>query len=208
MKPQQNFFNPGIDLLSDNKPKDRNRIFSMYNWSLEYHDWSQNRFTPIKKYQITGPLNDPKNWRKLIKTLPCVATLAFSDKHSNQYYMDNLSKFEAWGRWSDGGQVEIEFQTEPDCNAKSVTFNLKAFTTSKNPEQKANVFINDESVGDIQISAGEAQPKQFTFALPDIQGNRYTIRFEIDNPTSPKSLRNSADTRELGFGFIDMKLLP
>ena len=74
-------------------------------------------------------------------------------------------------------------------------------------QQTASVFINDKSAGEIQISLGEAQPKQFTFALPDAQDNKYTIRFEIDNPTSPKSLGMNVDTRELGFGFIDMKLL-
>ena len=47
-----------------------------------------------------------------------------------------------------------------------------------------------------------------TDQLPDAQDNRYTIRFEIDNPTSPKSLGVNTDTRELGFGFIDMRLLP
>lgn len=69
-------------------------------------------------------------------------------------------------------------------------------------QQTASVFINDKSAGEIQISLGEAQPKKFTFALPDVQDNRYTIRFEIDNPTSPKFLGWSKDYRELGFGFI------
>ena len=50
--------------------------------------------------------------------------------------------------------------------------------------------------------------EEFTFALPDTQDNKYTIRFEINKPTSPKSLSPSKDHRELGFGFIDMRLLP
>ena len=119
-----------------------------------------------------------------------------------------LSGKEPWGRWSDGSQAEIKFQIEPDCNAKFVTFNLKAFITRKNPEQRASVFINDKSVGEIRISAGEAQPKQFIFALPDAQDNKYTIRFEIDIPTTPKSVGVGAGKRKFGFGFIDMKLSP
>lgn len=138
----------------------------------------------------------------------CSETLKFNEDASASYYsFSNLSLKEAWGRWSDGGQAEIKFQTDPDCNAKSVTFNLKAFFSPKNPEQTASVFINGKSVGDIQISSGEAQPKQFTFALPDTQNYQYTIRFEIDKPTTPKSVGVNSDTRELGIGFIDMRLL-
>ncbi len=44
-------------------------------------------------------------------------------------------------------------------------------------------------------------------ALPDAQDHKYTIRFEIDKPTTPKSVGVNNDTRELGFGFIDMRLL-
>ena len=68
------------------------------------------------------------------------------------------------------------------------------------------MYINNKSVGNIQISSGEAQPKQFIFALPNAQDNKYKIRFEINKPTSPKSVGHNNDTRKLG--FIDMRLLP
>ena len=152
---------------------------------------------------------DKINIKKMPQQLVCSETIPFNADTSISYYnFSNLSLQEPWGRWSDGRTAEIEFQTEPDCNAKSVTFNLKAFVTPKNPKQMARVFVNYELVGEIQISADEAQPKKFTFALPDDQDNKYTIRFEIDKPTTPKSVGVNADTRELGFGFIDMRLLP
>ena len=120
-----------------------------------------------------------------------------------------LSEKESWGRWSDGSKVEIKFKTKPNTKKnRSVQFNLNAFVTSKNPEQTASVFINEKPVGNIQISMRETRPKQFTLALPDTQDNKYTIRFEIDKPTTPKSVAVSEDTRELGFGFVDMRLLP
>ena len=135
--------------------------------------------------------------------------LNFNQLSEIEYYdSDGLSAIGSWGRWTDNKVSTFQFKTTLNYNAKSVTFNLKAFVTPKNPEQTASVFINDESVGDIQIFAGEAQPKQFTFALPDAQDHKYTIRFEIDKPTTPKSVGVNADTRELGFGFIDMRLLP
>ena len=93
-----------------------------------------------------------------------------------------------------------------DCQAKSIKFNLNAFVTSKNPEQTASVFINDKPAGDIRVSIGEAQPKQFVFALLDTEDNNYIIRFKIDKPTTPESVGFNTDTRELGFGFISMQL--
>ena len=127
---------------------------------------------------------------------------------SRDYVMNiGLSDKESWGQWSDGTEAEIMFKTEPNSKNRSIQFNLKAFVTPKNPEQTASVFINAKSVGNIQISADNAQPKQFTFPLPASQDNMYTIRFEINKPTAPKSLGIGEDIRELGIGFIDMKLL-
>jgi hypothetical protein len=138
----------------------------------------------------------------------CSETVHFNKETSLSYYnFSNLGSLESWGRWTDGDQAEIEFQTEQDCKAKSVTFNLKAYVNSKNPEQTVSVFINNKSVGNIQIFSDEAQSKQFTFALPNAQDNKYKIRFNINKPTSPKSLGMNNDKRELGFGFIDMRLL-
>ena len=131
--------------------------------------------------------------------LVCSETIPFNADTSISYYnFSNLSLQEPWGRWSDGRTAEIEFQTEPDCNAKSVTFNLKAFVTPKNTDQTASVYINNKSVGDIKISLGETMPKLFTFALPDTEDNYYTIRFKIDNPTSPKSVGIANDGRKHG----------
>ena len=49
--------------------------------------------------------------------------------------------------------------------------------------------------------------EEFTFALPDTQDNKYTIRFEINKLTTLKSVGMNNDKRKLGFGFIEMKLL-
>lgn len=185
----------GIDLLSDDFPKYRSRIFNHYSWTREYHNWSKSRVPPITKYEITGPLNDPNSWEKIVT-------------FNHDYQVKGLSGKESWGQWSDGPKVEIMFRTEPNSKNRSIQFNLTAFITPKNPKQTASVFINDKSVGNIQISSGESLPKQFTFALPDTQDHQYTIRFEIDKPTTPKSVGFNADCRELGFGFIDIKLLP
>ena len=196
---------PGVDLLSDNIPSDRVRIFNDYIWSNNY--WSKSRVPPITKYKITGPLGDPRSWNRKLTSFECDESIDFSKTDYQKYYSGYMGLQESWGRWSDGSLAEVKFKTPPRCEAKSLTFNLKAFVTPKNSEQTASVVINDKPVGDIRISVGEAQPKQFTFALPDTQDNTYTVRFEIDKPTTPKSVGVNEDMRELGFGFVSMKLL-
>ena len=92
-----------------------------------------------------------------------------------------------------------------------MSFYLSAFVTSKNPEQTASVFINEQTVGNLSITVNEAsskEPKQFILKLPDARDNNYAIRFEIDNPVTPKSVGVNEDTRRLGFGFVSMELLP
>lgn len=126
--------------------------------------------------------------------------------NSDDIINEGLSEKEQWGRWSDGSQMEIQFKIASNSKNQSITFNLNAFLTAKYPEQTASVFINDKPAGNIQISMGEAQPKQFIFSLPDTEDNLYKIHFQIDRPISPKSLGLSEDVRELGFGFVNMKL--
>ncbi|WP_039907555.1 hypothetical protein [Candidatus Regiella insecticola] len=195
----------GIDLLSKGKQKNRSREFNYYVWSKEYHSGTKSRVPPITKYTIEGPLRDPMSW---LFPIECEATLDFSKATQETYYFEsNMISREHWGRWSYGPQVKFQFKIKPDCQTSSVFFNLTAFVTPKNPEQTAQVFINDKPVGDIAISIGEAQPKKFTFPLPISPDNTYSVRFEIDKPTSPKSVGVSGEERELGFGFVNMELL-
>lgn len=170
---------------------DRLHTFKPKHWS-RYKAASLDELLEVLIYEIDSPI-------------------VFNDVFSfsrDDIVNTGLSSKEPWGRWSDGAKAEFKFKTESNSKNGSIQLNLKGFVTPKNPEQTASVFINDEPVGDIQISVGEAQPKQFIFALPDTQDHKYTIRFEIDKPTTPKSVGVNADTRELGFGFVDMKLLP
>jgi hypothetical protein len=52
----------GIDLLSNTIPNNRTRIFNDYSWTPEYFDWTRG-VPPITKFEIKGPLKDPRNWR-------------------------------------------------------------------------------------------------------------------------------------------------
>lgn len=148
------------------------------------------------------------DYKKNISPIECEANLDFSKETQSQYYLETgIGQQEDWGRASDGPQAKFQFKTKPDCKTSAVSFNLRAFVTPKNPEQTAQVLINDKPVGNIAISTGEAQPKKFTFPLPTSPDNTYSVRFKIDKPTTPKSVGAGEDLRELGFGFVNMELL-
>ena len=74
-------------------------------------------------------------------------------------------------------------------------------------ETVPQVIINNKPVGQIRLAFGEHHPKTFTFPLSNSQDDTYSIRFEIDKPTTPKSVGLNEDARSLGLGFISMKLI-
>lgn len=200
----------GVDLLGANKPTNRLRIFNYYHWSSEYHDWSKPRVPPITKFLINGHLNNLESWSEYQETsaIACTQNINFHNQEDAiLYYNTGLGALEPWGRWSDGKLVRTRFKTAPDCNSNAVKFKLIAFVPPQNPQQKAQVFINDQPAGEIQITAGEPQPREFIFKLPASTDNEYTVAFAIENPVSPKSLGISADPRELGLGFVSMELV-
>ena len=134
--------------------------------------------------------------------------LVFSNRDNGRYYASRgLSTIEDWGRLSDGSQVEIEINVDPDCKANAVEFSLKASAIDKSPNQTARVFINDEDVGNISLSLEENRPKKFVFLLPESPDYKYSFRFEIDSPIAPVSVDSNNDTGDLGIAFISMKLL-
>jgi len=200
----------GVDLLSLTKSEFRTRIFNYYFWSKEYHDWSKSNVPPITKFVINGPINNPANWKKkgIDTPIVCNSKLAFSSNDKVLYSEDFGWSFrETWGRWTDGPATQMSFKVEEQCDLKALKFKLNAFVTSKNPEQTANVFINEESVGRIKIELSTQFPKEYVFEIPDVNNNNFTVRFEIDQPTSPESIGISEDARSLGLGFISMELV-
>ena len=76
----------------------------------------------------------------------------------------------------------------------------------KTLNQTASFFINNESVSNIEISVAEKQLKQFIFAVPNAQDNKYTIHFEVIRPTIPKPKGLNGYRRKVSFGFISMEL--
>lgn len=128
----------------------------------------------------------------------------------NNLDIDNngLSGIENWGRWSDSKTAKLYFKLDEDsCKSKSLVMKLDAFVSSKNPEQKAKVFLNNQAIGELVIKDGEVRPRDFNF---DIQNKTNCtevneLKFEIENPVSPKSVGVNSDVRELGFGFISME---
>ena len=171
---------------------------------------------PLKKVELrsffdgSGKLEvESIRIEELPTTAFCKRKIKFNNQDDLKYYKTRqIDLIEPWGKWSHGPTSKISFNVEEKCKFQTLKFNLKAFVTPKDPERIANVFINDQFVSQIKITLDETQPKEFTFTLPNVRTNSYTVRFEINNSAPPKSVGSKEDKRKLGFGFISMELLP
>lgn len=189
----------GVNLLGNDKPKNRARKHYRLPHGNNTHE----------QYTINGSLRDINSWSgedfEFIRS--CGEAIKFTSKDQAQNYSSKgLGVVEKYGRWTELETSEIEYTTNENCAAEYITLKLNAFVTSKHPQQDGKVFINGEFVGDILIIEGEDRPKDFTFPLPSSRNNKYSIRFEINNPVQPKSIGLGEDDRLLGFRLIRMEL--
>jgi phosphoglycerol transferase len=104
-----------------------------------------------------------------------------------------LSHSENWGTWSIGREVCLELSSALPKEFK-LTLDAHAFNPSANEEFIIIIGLEKHSF----YLKTEAQSLSFEFSLPT---NEREIRILIPNPTSPKSIGSSADSREIGIGL-------
>jgi len=115
--------------------------------------------------------------------------------------VSGIAGHEPWGRWTDGTRAVLQFKkTLPS------KFQLKL--------QTARAFGPNAGVP-IVVRAGSIQ-KEFTVSgmsqlfLLDFEGvgNANSIEFVIPEPTSPRELGESEDSRKLGLGLVSLTIEP
>lgn len=128
----------------------------------------------------------------------------------------NISEYKTTGfsgpetdlTWTDGKEASIEIPL-PEIREDQfykVSIDAFPFIAKRLQQQRVKVFVNDEFITDF-VMTKNYQP--YKFNLPrDAQklGKVANIKFDISNPTSPKSMRLSNDTRKLGVAFKSLNL--
>lgn len=110
-----------------------------------------------------------------------------------------LSMPELWGTWSQSDIVTFEFVGSLPSEFE---IHLVAHAFGPNVDQEFEALVGDDAVK-FSLSANDEQ-KIIHFSNP--KGSNI-LRFKIPNAVSPKALGLSGDDRNLGIGFVEMKIV-
>jgi 4-amino-4-deoxy-L-arabinose transferase-like glycosyltransferase len=112
---------------------------------------------------------------------------------------------EGWGIWSDGQVADLIIPI-PHGNPEKIIISAKALVSSKHPEQKLEILINDKLLLNTFIHDGETN--NFDISLHHIPTNSDSLRIEFRTPgaVSPSVAGISAsDQRTLGIGLVSVE---
>lgn len=193
---------PTINGIASFSPKDWN--FAIPN----REDYDDRVFAYARSHQVRGlcklDLNS-KQWRVIPD-----AEIASAPDLTRPYFKapgwpgkivaeQGLSTVEPWGVWSQGDAVRFEFsQPLPE----KFTLQLRAHAFGSNAGKE---FVLQ--VGDTEhrfTLAAQTEAKTFELSNP---GAAKTLSFRIPAPVSPKELGMSGDTRRLGIGLVEMRIV-
>jgi len=171
--------------------------------------------------QTWNPALDISNWmqerRVLLATIERLDTgLAPMDLHQRVDATEQLTLAltgfhppETWGAWSAHRTCSVRFRIEPDRVVKQVGVELLAFFTPERTTYPVRCSLDGHALGVMVFDAASADGSllRATLEIPEpIQGGQHWLTFEVDACLSPKSAGLSLDARELGFGFLAVKL--
>jgi hypothetical protein len=112
-----------------------------------------------------------------------------------------LSNFEPWGRWSDGGVVELGLSNcLPQGDLKLM---IGGYAFGPNAGSPVRVILGDKEFLTKFSDTVSQQIVRFTNRA--ICLNKMVIK--IPNPISPQELGQSVDVRKLGIGFVSLKII-
>ena len=119
-----------------------------------------------------------------------------------------VSVQEAWGVWSDGRIVTLTFRAPKSNNDLRITLNVQPFLSETYTTNKGKIKVNNHTLTSWKFKFGETiAPIEFTIPHKYInKQGMVTLQFKIKDPKSPKELGINSDVRELGIGFISMKI--
>ncbi|TIS50598.1 hypothetical protein [Mesorhizobium sp.] len=109
-----------------------------------------------------------------------------------------LSSAEAWGTWSDGPTVTLEFETPLP---KKLILHLTAHAFGPNVGRNVTAHIGSESAEFVLSDS----PREIAIPFRNPEASR-SISISVPNPISPKELGLSEDSRKLGIAFNQLSV--
>jgi hypothetical protein len=196
------------DCPTPRKVPDTHRNFNFYRWSQAF--WTSEAPPVITAYKITGqPMWDGALWQREMSPVALGEKIDFtSTGDTARYRGTGWANPESWGIWTVGNTAELSFGLSAAPQDLLLDLDTQGFPTADGV-QAATVLANDMKVGTLSYDT-KTLFQQSTFKIPaEIVrngGGVLRVTLAVEKPTSPKSLGQSVDTRELGIGLHWMKL--
>ena len=136
--------------------------------------------------------------------------ILFSKLKNIDFKISGFNGAESWGRWSNGFTSMMIFNLGNLHDDLLFKFEVKPFFALNFHNQKVKVYVNDRLVAQWIFEQGKPMPKtEFVITKSSkTKKGKVFLRFEYDNPQSPKELGISGDSRKLALGFISMQITP
>jgi phosphoglycerol transferase len=111
-----------------------------------------------------------------------------------------LARPEAWGSWSTGKEILLEFSDKLPTNFNLL---LDGHAFGPNANEIFNISVGAQE-HDFRMQSTTSQKISFNFKT---NGNEEIVRIRIPNPVSPKSLGLGEDARELGLALSEIRIV-
>ena len=142
--------------------------------------------------------------------LPADSTIDFSTAGDAAIYKTSgWSVTKSWGTWSEGGEatLRLPFPSTPDGDIE-LQATAHGFTPLPDKTQDVEVVVNGTPVARWSFAPGVGDVTQRALIPAEVAALRSpaTITFRVEHPISPADAGMSGDTRQLGFGLVQLRV--
>jgi hypothetical protein len=182
---------------------------------------NQDLFARINGYNVLAP-----NWKTCPTCLQIPAELEikaaipevqlntpfyFSSSGEGKHFLVGIAKWpqigwgwsypENFGTWSEGYQTKVTIPL-PKTKANSLTLTMQALISPSHPKQTVGLWVNGRFQEIINLSKANDNVIRIPLSKTDTLQEYITIRLDLPDHISPKSINQGADERKLAIGLV------
>jgi glycosyltransferase involved in cell wall biosynthesis len=158
------------------------------------------------------PAAETAAWEEEPTAIPVVSAqpLSFAaEEDGERALLDGWSESEAWGTWSIGRESRIRFALAPDGGRRRLALKYRVIAAENTGPLRVQCASEGE-VLDRWTLGHENHQGQLTIELPPSSAQPEApveLTFSTENPRSPAELGLGPDTRQLGIGVEELRVV-
>lgn len=211
---------PGVSLFSPEPATQRRMYFNSTQHRNEAAE--KGRFTDFISYAVDGSIFDAVAWSKLAHFQATAAELAGAYTWGTALTFGRSGTFKQYGdggwtvtrgseiNWTQGKESGLLIPLPDSGRDVRMSFTVRPLLAAgKLDQQRVRIEANGQEVATLVL--GENRFQTFTAVIPkDVlaSGAPMSIRFHLPDATSPATLGNGEDERELALAFMAVQFDP